>query len=353
MGEFLETLMNANSILNDLNRRRFLKTLAAVSVSTLVPGCGGKSEPTSAKIMTVLGPVAAKDLGKTLPHEHIMVDFVGADQTGSHRWDDQEVVETMLPYLQAIRDQGVQAFFDCTPAYLGRDVGILARLSRATGMHIITNTGFYKEPYLPQRVFDRDAHAIAAEWIAEWQHGIDGTPVKPGFIKIAVHRELLKPTQEKIVRAACRTHNATGLAIACHTGHGPAALQMLDILQEEGTPANALIVVHANSEKDVTFHEKIAARGAWVEYDNIGSWEPQKHIELIQRMLDKGYKDRLLLSMDRGWYRVGEPGGGEVKPYTYLFGEFVQKMASAGINRDIIQTLTVDNPARAFAINKT
>ena len=344
--------MNINSGVNTLERRRFLKTLAALSVSTLVAGCGEQSEPSAATIMTVLGPIPASDLGKTLPHEHIMVDFIGADQTGPHRWDDNEVFETMLPYLQAIRDQGVQAFFDCTPAYLGRDVEILARLSRATGLHIITNTGFYKEPYLPQRVFESDADAIAREWIAEWQQGIDGTPIKPGFIKIAVHRELLKPTQEKIVRSACRTHNATGLTIACHTGHGPAALQMLDILQEEGTPAHALIVVHANSEKDVTFHIKIAERGAWVEYDNIGSWEPQKHIDLIQTMLDKGYGDQLLLSMDRGWYRVGEPGGGTVKPYTYLFGEFLQEMSSAGIGQEMIRTLTVDNPARAYSIDK-
>lgn len=344
--------MNAYSDPNAPNRRKFLKTVAALSVSTLVAGCGEQSKPSAATIMTVLGPIPASDLGKTLPHEHIMVDFIGADQTGPHRWDDKEVVETMLPYLQAIRDQGVQAFFDCTPAYLGRDVEILARLSRATGMHIITNTGFYKEPYLPQRVFESDADAIAREWIAEWQQGIDGTPIKPGFIKIAVHRELLKPTQEKIVRAACRTHNATGLTIACHTGHGPAALQMLDILREEGTPAHALIVVHANSEKDVTFHNKIAERGAWVEYDNIGSWEPRRHIELIQRMLDKGFADQLLLSMDRGWYRVGEPKGGKVKPYTFLFGEFVQEMASAGIGQEMIGKLTVDNPARAYSIDK-
>ncbi len=344
--------MNAYSDPNAPNRRKFLKTVAALSVSTLVAGCGEQSEPSAATIMTVLGPIPASDLGKTLPHEHIMVDFIGADQTGPHRWDDKEVVETMLPYLQAIRDQGVQAFFDCTPAYLGRDVEILARLSRATGLHIITNTGFYKEPYLPQRVFESDADAIAREWIAEWQQGIDGTPIKPGFIKIAVHRELLKPTQEKIVRAACRTHNATGLTIACHTGHGPAALQMLDILHEEGTPAHALIVVHANSEKDVTFHNKIAERGAWVEYDNIGSWESRRHIELIQRMLDKGFEDQLLLSMDRGWYRVGEPGGGKVKPYTFLFGEFVQEMASAGIGQEMIGKLTVDNPARAYSIDK-
>ena len=122
-------------------------------------------------VQTVLGPIAPDDLGMTLIHEHVMCDFVGAAETGPHRWDVDEVVRTMRPYLDALVARGVRAFGDCSPAYLGRDPRVLVQLSRLTGLHIITNTGFYKEPYLPDDVFDLSPQALAERWIAEWEDG--------------------------------------------------------------------------------------------------------------------------------------------------------------------------------------
>ena len=72
-------------------------------------------------IMTVNGEIAPVDIGKSLIHEHILVDFIGADSTGYHRWNKQEVMERVLPFLEEIKAQGVKTFVDCTPAYLGRD----------------------------------------------------------------------------------------------------------------------------------------------------------------------------------------------------------------------------------------
>lgn len=329
-----------------MKRRDFIKTTVAGAAAGLL-GC---SKRTRGTIMTVRGPISADELGRTLPHEHIMVDFIGADQTGPHRWNPDEVFETMLPYMEAIKNQGVTGFVDCTPMFLGRDVGLLKRLSETTGIHILTNTGQYKEPYLPAYAFEQPAEQLAEGWIREVREGIDGTGVKAGFIKIAIHKEELKPIQQKIVRAACLTHNATGATIACHSGYGPGILQMLKIFDREKTPPDALIMVHAQGEKDVSMHEKIAKEGVWIEYDNIGKWEPERHIELISRMMDAGFEKQLLLSMDRGWYRVGEPGGGKVNPYTYLFGEFVPALEKAGFDAETIEQLTVKNPARAFSI---
>ena len=300
------------------------------------------------KIVTVLGPIEPADFGPTLPHEHVMVDFIGADKVGKHRYDAEQIYLTMLPYLQKVADQGVSGFVDCTPMFLGRDPEILTRLARATGLHILTNTGMYKEPYLPQYAFNLPADELARQWIDEIENGIEGTNIHAGFIKIAVHKEDLKPIQQKIVRAACRTHIKTGATIACHCGFGPAAMQMLDIFTEEGVPADALIVVHAQSEKDLSYHFQIAEMGAWLEYDNIGSWPVEQHVQLIDTMVNKGYVEKILLSMDRGWYRVGEEGGGKIKPYTFLFDEFISALSRAGYKDSVIDLLTIKNPAKAF-----
>ena len=338
-----------------LSRRTFIKQLgqsvAALSLLSMNHCKKSSVESLRGKIVTVLGPIEPKELGPTLPHEHILVDFIGAEQVGKHRYDSDEVYRTMLPYLKEIREQGVTGFIECTPMFLGRDPEILVRLAKETDLHILTNTGLYKEPYLPEYAFIQTADDLAKQWIDEILYGIEDTGVHAGFIKIAVHAEDIKPMQEKIVRAACRTHQATGASIACHTAYGPAAIQILDILAEEKTPANSYIFVHANSENEIKYHYEIAERGAWIEYDNIGSWPPERHIVLVQDMIQRGYKNQLLLSMDRGWYHVGEPRGGQILPYTFLFGQFVDEMRKADFDEDTIHLLTVTNPTRAFQID--
>jgi len=303
-----------------------------------------------AHVMTVLGPVPADELGLTLPHEHVLCDFVGADQTGPHRWDRDAVTAVMLPLLKDAVAAGVKSFVDCSPAYIGRDPQLLRRLARATGLHIVTNTGYYKEPYLPPHAFTDSVDELAARWVREAERGIDGTGVRPGFIKIAVNPGPLLPVQEKIVRAAARAQRRTGLTIACHTGHGGAALAALDLLQKEGAPLDRFIVVHADSIEDRETHLKIWNRGAWLEYDAIG-WKPVEwHVELITWFLEQRGPDWILLSHDGGWYWAGKPNGGEQKPFTPLLRELVPKLRRRGVSADTLHQILVRNPARAYAV---
>ena len=207
------------------NRRGFLRLAAIGGAGAMLAACrprlpamgkqvavGETDMPEKAIVVqTVSGPISPDALGLTLVHEHVMVDFIGADRTGPHRWDRDQVVQTMLPYLQALRQRGVTGFVDCSPMYLGRDPLVLARLAELTGLHILTNTGLYKEPYLPREAFDLQARELADEWVREWEEGIDHTEIKPGFIKIAVNPGPLLPIQQTIVRAAAIAHLATGL----------------------------------------------------------------------------------------------------------------------------------------------
>ena len=95
---------------------------------------------------------------------------------------------------------------------------------------------------------------------------------------------------------------------------------------------------------------EMARRGAWIEYDWIGDEQTDAgFIERIQRMLDAGLGDHLLLSHDRGWYDPAQPSGGSPKPYTYISEHFIPKLRDAGLDAATIQQLTQDNPFRAFA----
>ncbi|MBI1927946.1 phosphotriesterase [Candidatus Poribacteria bacterium] len=339
-----------------MTRRTFLynsaTSLVAVSFAGVPRFAVSDEEVQSVYIQTVLGPIPVSELGLPLPHEHILCDFIGAEKTGKHRYNSDEVVEVIQPYLQQVRELGVKSFFDCTPMFIGRDVEVLTRLSRATGLHIVTNTGLYKEPFLPMYAFEASADALAEIWIKEFEEGIDGTEVKPGFIKIAVNPGSLIPVQQKIVRAAARTHHATGLTIASHTAYGPAAIETIDLLEAEKVSPKDFIVVHTDSEPNHEYHLQIAKRGAWVEYDAVGRKPPEGHLTWIASLLDAGYENQLLLSMDAGWYSVGEERGGDVMDYTYLIKEFIPRMQEAGITEETIHQLTVTNPARAFGVER-
>jgi len=302
-------------------------------------------------IQTVRGRIHPSELGLTLMHEHVLCDFIGAEKTGPHRWDRAQVAERMAPYLQAIADQGIKAFVDCSPRYIGRDPLLLRHLSERTGLHILTNTGFYKEPFLPPWVFEVSAEELAEHWVAEWQEGIEGTGVRPGFIKIAVNPGALVPIQQKIVRAAALTHLQTGLLVASHTGEAQAAFESLGIAEKAGMDLARYVIVHANGIADLADHDALAARGAWLEYDGLRADTAEWHLTLVRHALERGYGDQILLSHDAGWYEAGQPQGGTVRPYTYLMAEFVPLLRQAGLGEEEIHRLLVENPRRALTIS--
>ncbi|MDB5261999.1 MAG: phosphotriesterase, partial [Adhaeribacter sp.] len=133
-------------------------------------------------IMTLQGPMSPAQLGKALIHEHFLVDFVGADKISLDRWHPDEVAATVLPYLRSARRAGVKSIFECTPAFLGRDVRLLQLLAEQSGLQIITNTGYYgarENKYLPPWAFTETAAELAQRWIIEFKNGIDQTNVRP------------------------------------------------------------------------------------------------------------------------------------------------------------------------------
>jgi len=300
------------------------------------------------KIRTVLGDISLGKFGLALVHEHVICDFIGADKVSNERYDPKEVFDVMLPYLKEIRQLGVTGFADCTPAYMARDGELLASLSEASDIHILTNTGLYKEPYLPRYAFEYSADQLKDMWTKEIEHGIDGTPIKAGFIKIAVNPGPIIPLQQRIVRAAARCSLSTGAVIACHTASGVAAMHLLRIIGEEGLNPDRLIVVHCDAEEDLKYHLDIARTGAWVEYDAVREENAERTMRLIGFTAENGFEDQLLLSQDAGWYHVGEKGGGEIRGFGYVVKGFVPTMLRNGFSQELVDKVLIGNPARAF-----
>jgi phosphotriesterase-related protein len=305
------------------------------------------------RVLTVKGPVAAAEIGTTLVHEHVLVDFVGADKVSRQRYDADEAFRTVLPYLLTVKERGARALVECTPAWLGRDPALLRRLSEASGLHIVTNTGYYgagQDKYLPLHAFDESAERLAERWTAEWRDGIEGTGIRPGFIKTGVDPGPLSTVDRKLIVAAALCHGQTGLRIHCHTGDGRAAVDILTVLGEQRVSPSAYVWVHAQNEKDRTLHLRAARAGAWIELDGVGEESLDAHVAAVLDLALKGHLKRVLVSQDAGWYRVGEAGGGRFRPYTFLFDGFVPALRRTGLAEADVRTLLVDNPARLLGL---
>jgi len=302
-------------------------------------------------VQTVTGAITPDRLGLTLMHEHVLVDFIGADKVSAGRYDRDEAFRTIRPHLERIRTLGCETLVECTPAYLGRDVVLLKRLADATGLTIVSNTGYYgaaNDKHLPAHAFTETAEQLAARWTRESTTGIDGTAIKPGVMKIGVDAAPLSAVDMKLVRTAGLTHKATGLAIASHTTTGAAALAELALLADLAVPASAFIWVHAQNERDTSIHVRVAKAGAWVEFDGISETSVPRHVELVRQLQAAKLLDRVLVSQDAGWFRVGEPGGGQFRGFDTLFTAFVPALLAAGLTKDDVRLLLVDNPRRVL-----
>ncbi len=315
-----------------------------------------------AQVISVSGPIEPEQMGLVLIHEHVMVDWIGADSTGYHRWDRNEVVDRASSYLEELKQYGVSTFLDCTPAYLGRDPYVLKDLADRTGIQILTNTGYYGaggNKFIPEKLRNTSAEDMASHWIKEFEQGIDGSGIRPGFIKISVeNEENLSRIHKNLIRAAGLTHLKTGMAIVSHTGGDSPAMAQIGVLKEMGVSPRAFVWTHAQNGTMAGYLEA-AEHGAWISLDNIdgeasnepnGSGNIDWYLETLLELKDHGLLEHILISHDAGWFTVGEKKGGSYRGYTDLFTKLIPQLEQKGFTQKEIDMLLKENPKRAYTI---
>jgi predicted metal-dependent phosphotriesterase family hydrolase len=334
-----------------VSRKQFIESSFLAGAGTLLlPSFLTKEKEI---VMTVNGALEASKIGFTLTHEHIMADFIGAEKYSKDRYNVNEVIEVALPFVKDVKAKGVDTFVDCTPAYLGRDASILKRLSDASGINMLTTTGYYgavNEKFVPSFAYNETAQQLADRWINEWNDGIEGTRIKPGLIKTSTDKGPLTPMQRKLIRAAGITHLATGLTIAVHSGDGDAAFEQLDILKDAGVSPSARIWVHVQSEVNKEMHIKAGKLKTWISFDGVNPDTLRANLDYLKTMKENNLLEQVLVSQDSGWYNVGQPKGGNFKPYTCISTQFIPLLKQNGFTEDELDLIFKKNPAKAFTI---
>jgi phosphotriesterase-related protein len=308
-------------------------------------------------VQTVLGRIDPGELGWTLPHEHTAIALWHV----ANRWDywelrrDEAVIVDELAKFAAA---GGSAIVDLTLPGVGRDPLWLAVLARATGLHVVMGSGWYRDAYYPaEALIDRrSVDDLADEIVREATEGVGDTGVRTGIIgEIGTDKPWLSAREERVHRAAARAARRTGLSITTHAVQSTVGLDQLTVFEEEGADLSRVVIGHADSNPSPDYHRAIVERGATVEFDFLGmSFTPlERHgegriVESICELLSRGRVGQVLLSQDvchdSQLTRYGGNG------YVYLADAFLPRLRRAGVSEDEIRTMTVDNPRRLLTI---
>ena len=218
------------------------------------------SRATPGQVQTVLGPVAPGDLGFTLPHEHTKCSLWWIE----NRWDYWELIgdePRINEELAAYKALGGGTLVDVTPIGIGRDLTRLARLSQATGLHIVAGAGWYRQAYYPAeaRIDRRSIDDLADEIVQEFVGG----PVRPGIIgEIGTDKPWVTAQEERVFRAAARAALRTGASVTTHAVQSDVGLAQLTILEDEGLDPARIVIGHCDSHPRIEHWREIVRRGA-------------------------------------------------------------------------------------------
>lgn len=319
-------------------------------------GCT-QHKPESSYIYSVNGKIPVDQLGFSLTHEHV-VSIFGADISYDPKYDQNEVFAQALPYLEKIKSLGVNTIFDCTAAYFGRDVKTLKILADSSGMQFITNTGIYgsgNDRYVPNYAYVESPQQLAERWIAEFENGIDGTEIRPGFVKVAYDKGEPSDIDLKLFEAAAITHKETGLTLVTHTGDNPRAVaESLAILAKYNIHPSAWVWTHAHSVDNPDTLLTVARLGGWISLDGVrlrknrkdSLVNVEKHLVFLEAFKKENMLHKVLLSHDGNTY----PNGGLIRPYEEIMLYLIPEMKKTGFTQAEIDLLMIKNPQKAFAI---
>lgn len=341
------------------------------------------------QVQTVLGPVPAAALGITLPHEHLLIDFAvmfvepaGASEKGlayqpvrldnlgwvrqnfNANLDNLRLLDEDVARDEAwlFRRAGGQTFVDATNRSLGRDPAALARVARATGLHIVMGSGYYVAAAHPPDMDGRTVDDLTREIVRDVTAGAGDTGIRAGLIGEIGCTWPWTANEKKVVRAAVAAQRETGAPLMLHPGrHETAPAEILDLVRKEGGDLTRTIMCHIDRTiADVDRVLDLAATGVYLEYDLFGlenSYYPYNpdfdmpndggRMRHVLRLLEAGRIRQVLLSHDIAYKTSLTRWGGY--GYHHLLVNVVPRLRRKGLDQPALDTLLVENPARIMA----
>lgn len=314
-----------------------------------------------ATVNTVLGPIDTAKLGFTLMHEHLLVASAGVPQNYPGLLGD-DYMERIVRGLKQAKEGGVDTLIDATTIDLGRDVTMMAEVSRRSGVNVIAVTGWWME--IPRFLVGVSADQFADLFTREIEEGIAGTRSKAGLLKAASDLAGVTPAEEQVLRGVARAHRRTGVPIMVHSySPGQVGRQQLAILKEEGVDLRRVKVDHSNDTTDLEYLTWLLEQGCYLGMDRYPGrlTSSQSCTRTMKALIDAGWAHRLLPSHDHSlvWTRQeslpqDSPMSPEERekrnPHGYLYMKLVvfPQLKEMGVPEALLNRLCVNGPRNFF-----
>jgi phosphotriesterase-related protein len=333
-----------------------------------------------ADVQTVLGPIAAGELGTTLLHEHLLIDLwpwfdtgdpaadepvspasidrVRANPFAFHDnlvLDDADLAAAELAPFAAARGRTV---VDLTLPEIGRRPEALAALARTTGLNVVMGTGRYIAGARPPDLRGAGPDRLRDELLRDLLDGADGTAIRAGVIGEIGTSDPLQPDEARMLWAAAEAQARTGVGLVVHLDPwGRNGHPVLDHMLGLGADPDRLMLAHLDpSIADPSYARSLADRGVTVAIDIWGDEDAyggkgmptdDTRIATVLTAFEQGWADRLALSQDvclKSQLRAhGGPG------YAHLVERIAPRLQASGLGDDDLDLLFVRTPRRILA----
>jgi len=318
-------------------------------------------------INTVLGPISAEKLGKTLMHEHFAFAYPGWFADATMAPDNfKATLKTNLEVIKTAQKFGIRTIVDATPNDTGgRNPLLYKKLAKKTGLNIICSTGLYTEhegspAYWTTRVvWGADISKMISElFIKEITQGIGKTGVKAGIIKCGTGPKMSK-YEEAVLKAAVIAQKATGVPIITHTEGPTGGVEQAEFLIKEGGDPKKIMIGHVSNSKDIEYHKAILAKGVYIAFDRIGLdiiTPFEDNLKNVAELCKAGFANKIILSHDTVNVWLGRPIElpEKVLPafrnwhIAHISKDFIPALKARGVTDEQIKTMMVDNPRNLF-----
>jgi phosphotriesterase-related protein len=329
-------------------------------------------------IETVLGPIAAEQLGPTSMHDHLLTDAralaapprepppadprVTVENLGFLRWnllglednlvlDDADRAVAELAHATAAGQSGL---VDLTVWGLGPAHARLPAIASATGMHVMVGFGAYIEKTHPAFLTGLSGAEIEARMDAALRDALPGVDFRAALLGIVGTGSPIGASEDRVLRAAGAAAGRAGAAVNVHlhpTGFlGP---EVLDRLAAEGTPATRVIFDNVDKHLDLGYLRELAAAGATLEWcfgneayyrDGLKDPTDAERLEGLTTLLSEGLAGSMVLGHSI-WVKTQLRAYGGMG-YDHLLTRIVPELRRRGAADRDVQRMLVENPRR-------
>ncbi|XP_034183370.1 phosphotriesterase-related protein [Osmia lignaria lignaria] len=339
-------------------------------------------------VQTVLGEKDANKLGRTLTHEHLALSFtsfyveppnhlkrflndkielrnVGILKQYPYSslynltFNDTDTIDAILEDVKLYREFGGGSIVENSNYGLNRDIPMMKRVSKESGVNVIAGTGYYVAATQSASDLNLSKEEMYNIMLKEMTVGCEQCPdVKTGFIGEVGSTWPIEEFEKRAIEATGELEAQLKCPVSFHPGRNCAApYEIMRLYQEAGGDGSKAILSHL----DRTIHDEqqllefADTTKCYCQFDLFGSecsfyqlnplidmQSDAQRIDRVKLLRDDGKLNRVLLSQDiHTKHRLIKFGG---HGFSHILNNVLPKMILKGFTQEEIDTITIHNP---------